>query len=391
MLQESSIDEPQIRDFEPTFHDDITYTVVNGATKHGKAMLIDNQRYTYNIKRRRLNVTDWQCSVRPKDHPWRATVKQKNNDLFEWNTCSHNHPGEPGAITAAKISVSVKQKATEDLFKPASAIVDEVFLDSIDDRPCPSLPKPANLARAANRLRQRQRPNDPTDLEFVLQEEHIPAGFLQKDIHVREKRHLVFATEQQLNKLNSAKTWYIDGTFKLCRHPFTQLVTINAFVRSDDLIKQVPLVSVLMSGKKRDYTKVLKSIVHLLPNPVVQKVVIDFESAIWGALRQVLPSVVIMGCVFHWTQALWHKIQALGLQAAYSLTMACSNFSGGLWLYHSCIMARLPMCSTNFYQRPQQHHYKSSWNMFKTHGSTAMFCHLPAGVCTRKLFAPTTM
>ena len=152
MLQESSIDEPQIRDFEPTFHDDITYTVVNGATKCGKAMLIDNQGYTYNIKRRRLNVTDWQCSVRPKDHPCRATVKQKNNDFFEWNTCSHNYPGEPGAITAVKISVSVKQKATEDLFKPASAIVDEVFLDNLDDRPCPSLPKPANLARAANRL-----------------------------------------------------------------------------------------------------------------------------------------------------------------------------------------------------------------------------------------------
>ena len=180
--------------------------------------------------------------------------------------------------------MSVKQKATEDLFKPASAIVDEVFLDNIDDRPCPSLPKPANLARAANRLRQRQRPNDPTNLEFVLQEEHIPGGFLQKDIRVREICHLVFATEQQLNKLNSAKTWYIDGTFKLCRHPFTQLVTINAFVRSDDHIKQVPLVSVLMSGKKKkDYTKVLKSIVHLLPNPVVQQVVIDFESAIWGA------------------------------------------------------------------------------------------------------------
>ena len=116
MLQESSIDEPpQIRDFKPTFHDDITYTVVNGATKRGKAMLIDNQGYTYNIKRRRLNVTDWQCSVRLKDHPCRATVKQKNNDLFEQNTCSHNHPGEPGAITAAKISVSVKQKGNRGL------------------------------------------------------------------------------------------------------------------------------------------------------------------------------------------------------------------------------------------------------------------------------------
>ena len=74
-----------------------------------------------------------------------------------------------------------------------------VFLDEIDDRPCPSLPKPANLARATNRLRQRLRPTDPTELGFVLQEEHIPAGFLQEDICVWERRHLVFATEQQLN------------------------------------------------------------------------------------------------------------------------------------------------------------------------------------------------
>ena len=83
MLQESSIDEPQIRDVEPTFHDNITYTVVDGATKRGKEMLIDSQEYRYNIKRRCLNVTDWQCSVGPKDNPCRATVKQKKNDLFE--------------------------------------------------------------------------------------------------------------------------------------------------------------------------------------------------------------------------------------------------------------------------------------------------------------------
>ncbi|KAK3747385.1 hypothetical protein QZH41_002640 [Actinostola sp. cb2023] len=60
--------------------------------------------------------------------------------------------------------------------------------------------------------------------------------------------------------------WYIDGTFKLCRHPFTQLFTINIFVRKDDCAKQVPMVFVLMSGRKsKDYKKVLQAINEALP------------------------------------------------------------------------------------------------------------------------------
>ena len=78
------------------------------------------------------------------------------------------------------------------------------------------------MARAANRLRQQLRPEDPTDLAFDISEENIPAGFLKGDVCSRSKRHLLFATNQQLQQLVLAKNWYVDGTFKLCRQPFTQ-------------------------------------------------------------------------------------------------------------------------------------------------------------------------
>ena len=76
-------------------------------------------------------------------------------------------------------------------------------------------------------------------------------------VTVNSRRHLVFTTETQLQFLSKVKTWFIDGTFKLCHHTFTQLRTINAYVRCEDHVKQIPLVFVLMSGKKtNDYQKV---------------------------------------------------------------------------------------------------------------------------------------
>ena len=80
----------------------------------------------------------------------------------------HNHPGQVGAGLAARIIAKTKKEAVTNLFKPASAIVNEVLMEALTDDPCPSLPKPVNLAKAANHLRQRLRPADPLDLEFEL-------------------------------------------------------------------------------------------------------------------------------------------------------------------------------------------------------------------------------
>ena len=97
---------------------------------------------------------------------------------------------------------------------------------------CPALSKPEHMARAANRLRQRLRPEDPKDLDFDIMEDCIPQGFFQAEVYVKERRHLIFATDEQLTILAKAKSWYLDGTFKLVRKPFQQLVTINALLTS---------------------------------------------------------------------------------------------------------------------------------------------------------------
>ena len=171
------------------------------------------------------------------------------------------------------------------------------------------------MARAANRLRQQLRPEYPTDLAFEISEENIPADFLKADVCIRSKRHLVFATSQQLQQLVKAKNWYVNGTFKLCCQPFSQLFTINVFVKSGDQARQVPLLFDIMSGrKKRDYRAVVQEVLSILPSPpAVRRITLDFERALWTVLRQLLPDVSLQGCLFHWMQALWRKVSISNL------------------------------------------------------------------------------
>ena len=90
--------------------------------------------------------------------------------------------------------------------------------------------------------------------------------------------------------------WYIDGTFKLCKKPFTQLLTIDAFVHSGDCAKQVPLVFVLMSScKKRDYRTIFRSVLTLmLCNPSVRQLKLDLSMP-YG--QQLLTSCPTYNCL----------------------------------------------------------------------------------------------
>ncbi len=69
------------------------------------------------------------------------------------------------------------------------------------------------------------------------------------------------------------------------------------------------------------YIKLFREVVKLLrPHKEmrVRRICLDFEAATWGALRVVLPTVKLQGCGFHFYQAIFRKIQKLGLATMYT-------------------------------------------------------------------------
>jgi hypothetical protein len=166
---------------------------------------------------------------------------------------------------------------------------------------------PEFMVRTANRRREKTRPKHPTTLDFNLDHDHIPEEFLIGYVRVKERRHLLLSTQDMLFLVKNAKAWYLDATFKVVKEPFQQLFSIHAFIKNEDgMAKQVPLLFCLMSGRRhKDYVSVLKTFM------------VDFEAAMWTALREVFPERKINGCCFHWTQAIWRHVQELGLSAAY--------------------------------------------------------------------------
>jgi hypothetical protein len=77
LVEESSIQDPPIGNIVVD-HAPVTYKIVDEGTKRRKICLLDSIGFSYNIHSKRSYATYWQCTVRPKGNPCKASVIEKN-------------------------------------------------------------------------------------------------------------------------------------------------------------------------------------------------------------------------------------------------------------------------------------------------------------------------
>ena len=76
-------------------------------------------------------------------------------------------------------------------------------------------------------------------------------------------------------------------------------------------MKQVPVLFVVMSGKRTvDYAAIFEWIKSSSDNQMaVKTITADFEAAVWKAAKNTFHGISLHGCLFHWNQAVYRKIQ----------------------------------------------------------------------------------
>ena len=256
----------------------------------------------------------------------------EQNEVVEIKS-EHNHVPDPGAYEARKSISAIKERATTSRDTPRFIIQTEQA--TLSSEAISSLPQYRSIQRTVQRKRKlnsepivqpRAIPdiNIPDQLRSTLRGENF---LLHDSGSDSENRFFIFGSEANLDTLTDNWKWFADGTFKVAPQLFYQLTTIHALVQGTVL----PMLYLFLQRKDAaTYKEALNAVKTLRPRMNPQSFLCDYEQAFHIAVRDVFGNdVTLVGCLFHFGQCIWRKVQAHGLTESYAsneaVRMACKQ------------------------------------------------------------------
>ena len=289
-------------------------------------MHLNGFQYTLN-KRGHNGNTYWRCADR--SCPGRATLTEDDDVVSENN--QHNHPPNPQQLHVSQAIDKMKERVTTEATPVPQVYRDtltEMHLNPSTSGATANVPTLPSMKSSLYRKRRERLPPMPATIDDVSFDGDWALSLTKEQFLVQSEDNIhVFATEKNLYLLAQSEELYIDGTFKIAPRLFHQVLTVHCFKHG----KQFPLVYCLLPGKSRSvYDKCFSIIGDKVNNlgflPVVQRITTDFELALIQAAEAQFPGATSKGCFFHFSQAVWQRVQQLGLQQAYRTDPSMSKF-----------------------------------------------------------------
>ena len=269
------------------------------------------------------DVTHWQCE---KKGECKARIHTRNMNIIK-RTNEHTHGPDQQLITCLETKVGIKRKAQETQ-DSTHCIIGE-HLISVCEGTAAKLPKIESLKRTIRRQRQvtnsvLPQPSNLEHLEIPEVYKRTSKGdvFLLFDSGPELLRILIFGTHQNIGMLEDSQFWLADGTFRTAPTLFKQVYTIHALRGGPNPLEDghlLPSLFVLLPNKtEATYLRMWEKVKLLCPNAQPTHMIMDFEKAAINGFQHFWNNTSVKGCFFHFTQNIWRKVQAEGLQSDYN-------------------------------------------------------------------------
>ncbi|KAE8893076.1 hypothetical protein PF005_g21676 [Phytophthora fragariae] len=281
------------------------------------------QGYQFHLKRKVVNRAGLQtenlsCAQRTNGCPARLIVKTGAPAVVK-NDHPCRPPAKPAIDARDEMKAMLESQSQEDLGRVPGRVWDSVYADLKEkylDRPFQVLSRQQGIKHVEH-VRAVVNGGDffrtiETEPQCFLSEMDERFFLLFNSTFVSKnalQRICGFAHPELIPILRQpGLAHYIDGTFKVCPRPLKQIVIVMAYDASLDVY--VPVLYVLATAKCE---KTYKYMLYWLQAAVTFQVkpwtvTFDFEKALINAVMGAFPMSVLVGCLFHWKQAIRRKL-----------------------------------------------------------------------------------
>lgn len=286
------------------------------ATNKGRRELI-HKGFRYQLERSTLLKDIYKCVNYYKTKCYGRAHVSGEEVLV---TIDHNHAPDAQSVSVRETLTDLKARAVTSQETP-SLVVANVIANRTQVAKA-GLPKEKHLKKTVRRTPKKHNilPTTPSSLKDLIIPESFQKlndgrKFLFFDSGQETERILIFSTERNLDLLERATVWHIDGTFSAAPLLFSQLFTIHSVNGNCTF----PAIFVLLPDKTQvTYQRMITAVKSFRSNLAPPKITSDFEKAVLNVFREAFSSSVQSGCFFHFRQSIWRKVQQLGLTERYS-------------------------------------------------------------------------
>ena len=173
--------------------------IITQGTEKKQDVVVSNVDHIFTKSKSTKTATYWQCSHRYSKKRVRgsATVISNRHHEFKKGVKLHNHEKD-NFRARRELYRNAKQAGHSDLFRPARDIAENMH-DKNEVVLSPAIPNHLNVAKVVNENCATDRPAEPKELVFDVDESY--QNWFLRDIKIDGARHLGFSTTSQLDML----------------------------------------------------------------------------------------------------------------------------------------------------------------------------------------------